>query len=113
LIRFIAISDYGNNAYIDNINITASQVITEVKDYTENSFEVYPNPAGDLVTFSVQTAASQSKLEVLDAVGKLVIAKDIAAKEKQNIRLSTADLNNGVYFVRINGGQTKKLIIQH
>jgi hypothetical protein len=74
---------------------------------------MFPNPAGNLVTFSVQTSAAQSKLEVFDAVGKLVIAKDIAAKGKQNINVSTADLNNGVYFIRINGGQARKLMIQH
>ena len=96
---------------------TQSFVVTSTVGFaeiTENSVNsMFPNPAGDLVTFSVQTSAAQSKLEVFDAVGKLVIAKDIAAKGKQNISVSTADLNNGVYFVRINGGQARKLMIQH
>jgi hypothetical protein len=102
----------GNGCTKSQSFVVSSTVgFAEITENTVNS--MFPNPAGDLVTFSVQTSAAQSKLEVFDAVGKLVIAKDIAAKGKQNINVSTADLNNGVYFIRINGGQARKLMIQH
>jgi len=102
----------GNGCTKSQSFVVSSTVgFAEITENTVNS--MFPNPAGNLVTFSVQTSAAQSKLEVFDAVGKLVIAKDIAAKGKQNINVSTADLNNGVYFIRINGGQARKLMIQH
>lgn len=112
LIMFEARSNYGNNAYIDNINISASQVgINEIADDQISS--LYPNPANNLVSLVMNNSSNQSRLDIFDAVGKSVYTQNIIGKGKQNINIATENFNNGVYFMRINGGAAKKLIIQH
>ena len=109
---FEARSNYGNNAYIDNINISASQVgINEIADDQISS--LYPNPANNLVSLVLNNSSNQSRLDIFDAVGKSVYTQNIIGKGKQNINIATENFNNGVYFMRINGGAAKKLIIQH
>jgi hypothetical protein len=112
LIMFEARSNYGNNAYIDNINISASQVgINEIAEDLISA--MYPNPANNLVSLVMNNSSNQSRLDIFDAVGKSIYTQNITGKGKQTINIATENFNNGVYFMRINGGAAKKLIIQH
>jgi len=80
---------------------------------------LYPNPStNDLVTLRID-ASSTSPLEVAiyDLTGKLVSAPiqnlDVATGEN-NFKISTFDMNNGVYFVTLKtvfGKETVKLIV--
>lgn len=80
---------------------------------TEKGFEstvsVYPNPANDLVI--VKSIPDNSKVSVTDVTGKIVFR---AAAVGEQTSISTADFENGIYFIRIesNGNiANKKLVV--
>ena len=100
LFKFKATSNYGNNIYVDNINIgTAS-----IEALTETSFNVYPNPASDLVNISFDLIQSnQVSVQILDITGKLVIGTESRQFNTgaNKIELGTSELPQGMYFVQI------------
>lgn len=96
-----------------------SSVATGIKQNAgnANSLEIFPNPAKEIAYLNVQvTKSAASQLVVMNAIGEVVIAKDIKLNEGKNkINLEIDNLNSGVYFVSIKNGNTsisKKLIIQ-
>ncbi len=91
---------------------------TGVKEETgivsDNSFQLsaYPNPVNDVLTVTISGTSdnTDSKLEVMNALGQLVVAKEFSSN---NIQLSTANWANGIYLVRYkdNTGRTGTLKI--
>jgi hypothetical protein len=82
---------------------------------TENSLNttvgVYPNPATDKVTVFVNNANQDTQLQVLNALGQVVITRSNLTEKNE---LNTESLSKGVYFVRVGSGKsftTTKLII--
>lgn len=72
-----------------------------------DAISVSPNPAGNLVRVYSSATYSQT-LEVLDRTGRLVYTNNFSGSHLIN----TAELANGLYFVRC-GAASSKLIIQH
>lgn len=81
----------------------------------QNAFSVYPNPFSTMVTLrSENTTERIRSVQVLDVFGHTLLATD-GEQSGQEIVLSTADLSNGVYFIKINstsGTVTKKIVKQ-
>jgi|YNPMSStandDraft_1061717.scaffolds.fasta_scaffold05786_4 hypothetical protein len=106
LIRFRATSGYGNNCFVDEINITGTSgnSITNLNPV----IDIFPNPAQN--NFYI-TNAQNSTIEILDIVGNIITSQKI------NNSLETIEVSNianGTYFVRIinnNGNYTKKIVI--
>ncbi len=106
LLRFRATSGYGNNCFVDEINITGTSgnSITNLNPM----IEIFPNPAQN--TFYI-TNAQNSTIEIIDVVGNII------TNQKVNNSLEiieTINIANGTYFVRImnnNGNYIKKLVI--
>jgi hypothetical protein len=99
LVNFRALSDYGNNMYIDDINITGAVGIDE-NTFTQ-SVNVYPVPSKGIVFVDLSNVKSTSAtISITDITGKLV--------NQFNATLSgepiSIDLNNqqsGTYFVNV------------
>lgn len=116
MIKFVATSAYGNNLYLDNINLfdaTTTGIITETA--TENSMNVYPNPATDNATVNFTLGESAKvQVSVVDALGRVIISADLGnmSAGEQNYQLNTESLNNGLYFVnvQIDGNKITKRI---
>lgn len=73
-------------------------------------FKIYPNPASDIITIESNNTELTS-IAVYDILGKEVLSQ----KELKNNRIDVSNLNNGVYFLKINANRnsiTKKIIIQ-
>ncbi len=82
---------------------------------TENSANttvgIYPNPATDKVTVYVNNANQDTQLQVVNALGQVVITRGSLTEKNE---LNTESLSKGVYFVRVGSGKsftTSKLII--
>ena len=79
------------------------------------SLLVYPNPAKDFVSLSLQNAdlSANAKVQMLNAMGAVV--KEIPMTS-ENIRISVKDMPAGVYACRIADGQKivaiKKIVIK-
>ena len=71
---------------------------------SSNNVSVYPNPAVNNATVSIDASASNNaEIKVVDVVGKVVLALNEVSLTKGNNRidLNTANLNSGVYFVQV------------
>lgn len=71
-------------------------------------FELYPNPANDVITINPKTDKKLS-LKIVDITGKLV--KSFAIENKTNIKIE--DLESGIYFLNLQSdkeNQTVKFI---
>lgn len=63
-----------------------------------NGVIVYPNPSGGNVSVIVVDVNNSEKIEVLDALGKLILSKKLVNTESS---LDLSNLANGVYMYRI------------
>jgi hypothetical protein len=106
LVKFKATSDYGNNLYIDDINLALGTVgINEAVVVT--SLEIFPNPAIESTTIALNNeAAGEVSIEVYDVVGKLVYSmpKTQMTKGMNKLEMNTASLNAGLYMVKVISG---------
>ncbi|MEP7265334.1 MAG: M43 family zinc metalloprotease [Bacteroidota bacterium] len=105
---------YGNNIYIDDINLTGVVDVQEALSESAN-IQVYPNPSEEhtYVSFTTLTAG-KVVLEVLDVMGRKIqtINNDLDSGDHQ-ILLSN-HLDAGTYFVRLlldNGTITRKVVM--
>lgn len=107
-------SDYSYAANIDTKVWTVTVTVCNVgltENNIENQFAVYPNPATDKVTVYLNNASQNTQIQVLNALGQVVISKSNVSDKNE---LNTESLSKGVYFVRVTNGKelsTTKLII--
>ena len=71
MVRFVAINDYGNHFYMDNININGQNIlaIEEGESINSNTL-IYPNPTKGI--FNIRTDVNNMKVEVYSTLGRLV-----------------------------------------
>jgi hypothetical protein len=112
--RFIS-SDFSNDIYIDEINISGPVGI-EALDAT-NMVSLFPNPTNDHFTLTV-AGMDKSSTEVMiqDLRGSLVFANVYAPEGGQGIELSARSLGlaDGMYLLRVKndfGISSQKLIV--
>ena len=88
-----------------------STSIVGVKNAPANTlaFSLTPNPTSGTTTLSFQNAAAgETVVDVLSLAGNVVntINKGELPSGNQSVTLNTAQLSNGVYFVRVRSGNT-------
>ena len=102
LVRFHAISGYGNNLYLDNIRLAAPRGIFNIP--TLNQFELYPNPTStnSVASFNLIEAADVT-INVIDVTGKVVAAINAGnmISGSNTVTIETADFAAGMYNVVI------------
>jgi hypothetical protein len=115
IIKFEANSGYGNNLYIDNVNVN---LITSTGDIVTIpvQFELYPNPATNSTSVSLQlNKASDVTVDVVNALGQVVqstVNPNLSAAN-HTFTINTANLSPGIYNVNIissEGVTSRKLI---
>lgn len=111
MISFVAINDYGNGFFMDNVNINGQNILTIEEDENMNILTaIYPNPTKGV--FNIRTNAEEMNVEIYSTLGKLIASKQIHAGI-QEINLSGQ--SKGVYFITLthNGiTRCKRLVIQ-
>ena len=116
-IAFDNIGHYGENLYIDNININV--LPTSVKQATiENNITVFPNPAKNLVTVNA-AGLNTNKVSITcyNEAGALMVQKsELVNKGVLKSSLNVSGFPSGVYELLIqcdNGSRfTKQLIVR-
>jgi|SRR5690554_67225 len=98
---------------IDNINLSAQNTVPalNINEFVSEKFNIFPNPATDLVTITNNESIGIEKVSVYDSTGKIV--KSQKGKKENEILLNTEDLNSGTYFLHIvtsDGTGIKKLV---
>ncbi|MHC1706629.1 MAG: T9SS type A sorting domain-containing protein [Bacteroidales bacterium] len=102
MVKFVALSGYGNNLYIDDVNLTTAVGIHE-KD-AATSVEIYPNPVNNAATVNLNLANSGTvSLEVYNAFGQMVYSRDLGnmAAGQYNTTFDGSNLNSGLYYMNV------------
>ena len=101
IFQFVTTSNFGNNVYIDDININSGT--TGVPGTQHPQFNIYPNPAKDLVTVEGINSNNATTISVFDIVGKMVRTVTLNQQSvKHTIDLS--DQSTGTYIIKIKSG---------
>lgn len=100
LISFKATSNYGNDLYIDDINL---QYLTGIAQPAASaSVDVYPNPSNGIVNVNLSLAASQYvKINVYNSFGEIVSSKEIGTSNGGLYPLDLSQLATGNYVVQV------------
>lgn len=105
LVRFVGISGFGNNLFVDNINVTT---VVGVKELQLNSFSLRPNPTSDVaqVRFSLEKS-ERITLSVFNAQGALVRTQNLGDLTSGDhvVSLDANGLTNGSYRVVLQGNE--------
>jgi len=102
LMKFVATSDYGNNVWVDDVNLSTTVGIENHNSNVAYS-TVYPNPAQNAANVVITLVETENvKVSVYNLLGESVYAeaKNMAAGTTK-VALNTASLANGVYNVVI------------
>lgn len=116
ILKFVAMNDFGNNLYIDNINIRQKTVgINEPFNHT-SSVSVFPNVNdGSFKIVFEKNSFLPAKIKVADAQGKIVFEDNETISGKKTIDIHLPVVAKGIYFLQINTGLEnfrEKIIIQ-
>ncbi len=100
------VSAKGNNAFIDNIELYASNIEFPL-NLVENTITAYPNPSSNgLINISFNLQEQQpAKLLIYNAQGSFIYEEDIENALNQTFEITTAYFQNGIYFARLVGNQ--------
>jgi len=94
-----------NNCSASAASTVSVSTCTGIDELSAASVSIYPNPMN--ASFNVQlqqSASSHYVIEVVDALGKLVIRQQLAAGETT---INTTALENGIYFYTIFSNSTR------
>ncbi len=104
-VRFVGYNGYGNNIYVDNLNVTDAQCIVSVEENSIiNEFKAFPNPTAGItnITYSMNSAAPVT-FEVYDILGARVINQNLGVKAAGSYT-QQVDFNvlpAGIYLVNL------------
>ena len=103
LVKFVAINHYGNNFYMDNINLSSLGSAGITKHGNISNVKVYPNPANTQVNVNVNlTNAQNTTLTLYNVMGQVVMTKNYdfnAGNNTANINID--QLASGMYTLSV------------
>ena len=110
---FNFIAEEGENAGKYAIKFTKSSVGINEVNANEISMSLYPNPAVDKTTLTINGLDNEAALTITDELGRVVKRMSIAANQTK-VTINTESLS-GVYYVKVvsdNTTNTQKLIVK-
>ncbi len=117
LVRFSGVSNYGNNAYVDNVNLSIVSVAGINDNVSTGKVNIFPNPFNESTTLSIELNANSSfKYEIYNILGDVVYSETEAnySAGSYSFNIDGNGLNAGIYFVKIQINKelvTKKITI--
>ena len=116
MIRFKGTSAYGNNLYIDDIEVNST--LLSVEDLNEETFtlSVYPNPTSDFAKISFNATENSSVvINITNTLGQTVYTNNLQnINGSQNFKINTTSFEAGLYLVNVsvNGvSNTKRITV--
>lgn len=101
---------FGNNS----ISITVSACTGIFNGNFVLGFDVYPNPANDMININIVSERSfDCKVEICDALGKLVLKQNASfSKEKHEQQFNISSFAKGIYFLRLTSKEGNSEVIK-
>lgn len=114
-LKFVNICGYGNNLYLDNINLTVQSYasLSEVKE--EFDLNIMPNPASQETTLKFATALTEETTLTLISMDGKVLLNEILEIGSTQKTIDVSTLKSAVYMVHlISAGQNtvRKVIVK-
>jgi thiol-disulfide isomerase/thioredoxin len=78
-----------------------------ISDHEAKNFKLFPNPVKEILTIS---GDNMETIAIYNTLGQKV--KEFSVHES-SFTVSTSDFANGVYFIKINGDQTRHFVVSH
>ena len=75
---------------------------------------MYPNPSNNQLNIAFQQKKNEISLQLFNVIGETIFTSIF--HQKNSIVLSTNDLSNGIYLLKVSDGENEsvqKIIIQH
>jgi len=112
LLQFRVTSAYGNNLYIDNINLTNPNAGINTIDLS-SYVSVFPNPSNGNVFVNINGAnVGNVNVKIINVMGEVIAeSNDNTAK---NMKFDLSNQSNGMYFVEVssaNGKMVQKVLL--
>ena len=112
-VKYVGTSNYGNNMYIDNINISSA---TSLSENELVSLNVYPNPASTEVNVSFEAKNADYSVKLVDLQGRVIANQNLTnLNGTQVISIPTENVAKGSYIVSITSNgmtSTKSVVIK-
>lgn len=113
MIKFINVTSYENQLYIDDINIYDPVAVEEIS--FEDYVSVYPNPSSGNVTVNINANdIGNVTMKVYNMIGGVVFEKTENISSPTELAVDISNQPDGLYFLEIrneNSKAVKKLII--
>lgn len=94
------------NVFHETGSIVVTETGTSISENTqEGLFEIYPNPAGDIVYVKSIDAAIE-QIRIYDLSGRMQLSKQIDINQGATYRLNLNNLSNGLYLMEVLGSKT-------
>lgn len=119
ILAFRATSAYGNNLYIDDVEVRAANALATTAAATAQSLSLAPNPASNQSVLSFTLTQSETvSVQVLDAIGRVVATPAAGSLNSgpHQVIINTSSLAAGLYNVVLRtatGTQTKHLTVNN
>jgi len=118
LIRFRGISDYGNNLYIDEINVPVSTVAVEEAEQDDLSVSLFPNPVRESATIrGFNPGSGHISISLRNTLGQIILEEELGAVQGAfEFSIPTASLSEGVYTTEVRSGNllsVRRLVRRH
>jgi hypothetical protein len=113
-VRFTNDNKYGNNIYIDDVSISSSACTSGLEEAEQVSFEVFPNPATDVINIVFNAKSTDYVVSLMDLQGRVVSTMNLNnASGSQTLTFGTESLAKGSYVVVVssNGAKTTKYVV--
>jgi len=117
MIQFKATSNYGNDLYLDNVNITSANSAVTENTTGINNMSVYPNPFNDnaVVNFEMKDAQHVT-LNIYDMLSRKIYSEyeGVLNAGLHTVRLNNKNLEPGIYFLTLAtdmGTSTQKIVV--
>ena len=81
-----------------NRGFTTLSVTLGIPENKLLSFEMYPNPASDVLTVQLPTGTEKAEVSVFDYTGRLVSSKTISSNDST---LDVQNISKGIYIIRV------------
>lgn len=95
---------HGNSVlYVDNLSFDS--LITTLPKHNEiaSNFELYPNPANDIITFDID-GINDFLVNIYNNAGQIVKSQILTGDQR---KINIMDLKSGIYIMEINSGDLK------
>lgn len=112
LMRFVNINGFGNNLYIDNVNVDATVGVEQIDHL--GVISVYPNPSAGLFNLELKgVEAKQVSYTLTDLEGRMITSQRINAGNNYRGIIDLRQVPQGAYLLRLaseKGNRTVKLV---